>query len=133
MGGESHLPILAARSGAGHTIPSFGKMSSDDILIDQVFEMSPGVDAKDWLAWYEKQLAPLGPGVYQVILHLAYDDEEMRGATFNHPDWGAAWRQQDLDMVKSPEFQKFLKDQGFILVGWKDIAKALPRNYGKAQ
>jgi hypothetical protein len=133
MGGESHLPILAARSGAGHTIPSFGKMSSDDILIDQVFEMSPGVDAKDWLAWYEKQLAPLGPGVYQVILHLAYDDEEMRGATFNHPDWGAAWRQQDLDMVKSPEFQKFLKDQRFILVGWKDIAKALPRNYGKTQ
>ena len=133
MGGESHLPILAARSGAGHTIPSFGKMSSDDILIDQVFEMSPGVDAKDWLAWYEKQLAPLGPGVYQVILHLAYDDEEMRGATFNHPDWGAAWRQHDLDMVKSPEFQKFLKDQRFILVGWKDIAKALPRNYGKTQ
>jgi len=133
MGGESHLPILAARSGAGHTIPSFGKMSSDDILIDQVFEMSPGVDTKDWLAWYEKQLAPLGPGVYQVILHLAYDDEEMRGATFNHPDWGAAWRQHDLDMVKSPEFQKFLKDQGFILVGWKDIAKALPRNYGKTQ
>jgi hypothetical protein len=95
--------------------------------------MSPGVDTKDWLAWYEKQLAPLGPGVYQVILHLAYDDEEMRGATFNHPDWGAAWRQQDLDMVKSPEFQKFLKDQRFILVGWKDIAKALPRNYGKTQ
>jgi chitin disaccharide deacetylase len=133
MGAESHLPILAARSGAGHTIPSFGKMSSDDILIDQVFEMSPGVDAKDWLAWYEKQLAPLGPGVYQVILHLAYDDEEMRGATLNHPDWGAAWRQQDLDMVKNPEFLKFLKDQGFILVGWKDIAKALPRNYGETQ
>jgi predicted glycoside hydrolase/deacetylase ChbG (UPF0249 family) len=133
MGAESHLPILAARSGAGHTIPSFGKMSSDDILIDQVFEMSPGVDAKDWLAWYEKQLAPLGPGVYQVILHLAYDDEEMRGATLNHPDWGAAWRQQDLGMVKNPEFLKFLKDQGFILVGWKDIAKALPRNYGETQ
>jgi hypothetical protein len=30
-------------------------------------------------------------------------------------------------MVKSPEFQKFLKDQGFILVGWKDLAKALPQ------
>ncbi len=67
-------------------------MSSDDILIDQVFEMSPGVDANDWLAWYEKQLAPLGPGVYEVIVHLAYDDEEMRGATSDHPDWGAAWR-----------------------------------------
>jgi len=94
-------------------------------------EINPGIDAKDWTAWYEKQLAPLGPGVYQVIVHLAYDDDEMRGATWDHPDWGAAWRQHDLDMVKSAEFQKFLKDQGFVLVGWKDLAKALPPNYGK--
>ena len=127
MGGELHLPILAARTGEGHAIPSFAKMSPDDILIDQVFQMGPGLEAKDWLAWYEKQLSPLGPGVYEVILHLAYDDDEMRGATFDHPDWGSAWRQHDLDMVKSPEFQKFLKDQGFILVGWKDVAKALPK------
>jgi hypothetical protein len=35
-------------------------------------------------------------------------------------------------MVKSNEFQNFLKDQGFILVGWKDLAKALPKNYGEA-
>jgi len=34
-------------------------------------------------------------------------------------------------MVKSPEFQKFLKDQGFILVKWKDLAKALPKDYRK--
>ncbi len=60
-----------------------------------------------------------------MIVHLGYDDEEMRGATGDHPDWGAAWRQQDLDMVKSPDFQKFLHDQGFILVGWKDLDKRL--------
>jgi hypothetical protein len=53
----------------------------------------------------------------------------MRGATYNHPDWGAAWRQADFDMVKSPEFQQFLKDQGFILVKWKDLARALPADY----
>jgi hypothetical protein len=55
----------------------------------------------------------------------------MRGATYDHPDWGAAWRQHDLDMVKSPEFRQFLKDQGFVLVGWRELAKALPKNYGK--
>lgn len=63
------------------------------------------------------------PGVYQVIAHLAYDDEEMRGATYDHPDWGAAWRQHDLDMVKSAEFRQFLKEQGLILVTWKELAK----------
>ena len=125
LGTDFRLPILAARVGPEHSVPAFARMSADQILLDRVFEISPGVDPKDWMSWYEKQLAPLGPGVYQVILHLAYDDDEMRGATFNHPDWGAAWRQRDLDMVKSPEFQKFLKEQGFVLVGWKDLAKAL--------
>jgi predicted glycoside hydrolase/deacetylase ChbG (UPF0249 family) len=128
LGESFRLPILAARSGSDHAVPAESKMSPDSVLIDRVIEMSPGVDAKDWLAWYEKQLQPLGPGVYQVIVHLAYDDEEMRGATSDHPDWGAAWRQHDLDMVKSSEFQKFLKQQGFVLVGWKDLAKALPSN-----
>jgi predicted glycoside hydrolase/deacetylase ChbG (UPF0249 family) len=130
-GADFRFPILAARQGTEHAVPAFARMSADQILVDRVIEMSPGIDAKDWTAWYEKQLAPLGPGVYQVIVHLAYDDEEMRGATFDHPDWGAAWRQHDLDMVKSPEFQKFLRDQGFVLVGWKDLAKALPKDYGK--
>ena len=129
MGYRYGLPILEEREGAhgplGLTPPP------DEALVQKVISINPGVEAKDWTAWYEKQLAPLQPGVYQVIVHLAYDDDEMRGATADHPDWGAAWRQHDLDMVKSPEFQKFLKDQGFVLVGWKDLAKALPANYGK--
>ena len=35
-----------------------------------------------------------------------------------------AWRQRDLDMVKSAEFRQFLKEQGFVLVTWKELAKA---------
>jgi hypothetical protein len=50
----------------------------------------------------------------------------MQGATFDHPDWGAEWRQSDFDLVRSPEFQKFLQDQGFVLVTWKELARALP-------
>lgn len=127
MGHAYGLPILEEWEGThgplGVTPPA------EEVLVQKVIAIDPGIDAKDWTAWYERQLAALGPGVYQVIVHLAYDDDEMRGATFDHPDWGSAWRQHDLDMVKSPEFQKFLKEQGFILVGWRDLAKALPKNY----
>jgi hypothetical protein len=70
-------------------------------------------------------LAPLPPGIHQLIVHLAYDDEEMRGAAWDHPDWGAAWRQADLDLVRSPEFRSFLRGQGFVLVSWRDLAKAI--------
>jgi hypothetical protein len=123
-----NLPILEAR--AGSHASEDAPRPEDEILVDKVIGIDPGVDAKDWTSWYRKQLEPLGPGVYQIIVHLAYDDEEMRGSTSDHPDWGSAWRQHDLEMVKSPEFRQFLKEQGFVLVGWKDLAKALPKNYG---
>jgi predicted glycoside hydrolase/deacetylase ChbG (UPF0249 family) len=102
-------------------------LAAPESLVDEVLQIGPGVPADQWLKTYEALLQPLGPGVYELIVHLAYDDDEMRGATWNHPDWGAAWRQRDLDMVKSPEFRQFLKDQGFILVGWKDLSRALTR------
>jgi chitin disaccharide deacetylase len=122
MGEEYHVPILFERTGThspqGIPVPA-------DVLVERVLTMEPGVAPKDWLDWYKKQLTPLPPGVYQLIVHLAYDDDEMRGATWDHPDWGAAWRQRDLDMVKSAEFRRFLQEQGFVLVTWKQLAEAL--------
>ena len=129
MGYRYGVPILEELDGFHG--PQGVPVPKEETLVQKVIAIEPGIDAKDWTAWYEKQLAPLTPGVYEVIVHLAYDDDEMRGATADHPDWGAAWRQHDLDMVKSAEFQEFLKDQGFVMVGWKDLAKALPANYGK--
>jgi hypothetical protein len=96
------------------------------VLLNELLQMTPGTSKAGWLEAYKKMLAPLPPGSYQLVVHLAYNDEEMQGATFDHPDWGAEWRQNDFDLVRSAEFQKFLKDQGFILVTWKDLARALP-------
>jgi len=123
LGDEFHVPILFVPAGSHspQNIPA-----PADALVDQVVTMEPGVAPKDWLDWYKKKLTPLPPGVYELIVHLAYDDEEMRGATWDHPDWGAAWRQHDLDTVRSAEFQQFLKEQGFVLVTWKKLAEARP-------
>jgi predicted glycoside hydrolase/deacetylase ChbG (UPF0249 family) len=96
------------------------------VLLNQLLQMNRGTQKSEWLDAYRKMLAPLPPGSYQLIVHLAYNDDEMQGATFDHPDWGAEWRQSDFDLVRSAEFQKFLKDQEFILVTWKDLARALP-------
>lgn len=125
MGASYGLPLLLERMGErGGESASFDTGSEKDALVDRVLSIAPGVAAADWQRAYEKMLAPLPPGVYQLIVHLAYDDEEMRGATSDHPDWGAAWRQQDLDLVKSESFRKFLADQKFVLVGWRELAKA---------
>jgi len=101
-------------------------LAPGSVLLSQLLQMNRGTPKSQWFDAYKKMLAPLPPGSYQLIVHLAHNDEEMQGATADHPDWGAEWRQSDLDLVRSSDFQKFLKDQGFILVAWRDLAKALP-------
>ena len=121
LGHDYGLPIPLKRAHHADQVA----LAPSESLVDQVVQMSPGVPAENWLQTYKNILTPLGPGVYELIVHLAYDDGEMRGATSDHPDWGAAWRQRDLDTVKSPEFRQFLKDQNFILVNWRDLTKAM--------
>lgn len=105
--------------------PADAQFAASEMLIDKVLQIAPGVEPSQWLNEYKKMLAPLPPGVYQLIVHLGYDDEELRGATADHPDWGARWRQSDFDLVRSPEFQQFLREQRFVLVSWRDLSRAL--------
>ncbi len=125
VGSAYGLPVLIERLGnRGGEQSAWATAAQPDALVDRVLSIPQGTARADWPQAYEKMLAPLTPGVYQLIVHLGYDDEEMRGATFDHPDWGALWRQNDLDLVKSARFRDFLRQQRFVLVGWKDLARA---------
>jgi len=125
LGREYKLPVLLDRA-ASRPVPRGGSVPQEQVLVDSIIEISPGVPPEQWASWYKQTLSALRPGVYLMIVHLAHDDDEMRGATWDHPDWGAAWRQRDLDMVSSNDFQQFLKQQNYTLVKWSEIAKALP-------
>ena len=123
LGRSYHVPVRMERNPP----PEWHEVvPADAIALDKVIEMMPGIPDSRWLAEYKKILSALPPGAYQMVVHLAHNDEEMSGATFDHPNWGAQWRQNDFDTVRSPEFHKFLKEQGFILVSWRDLAKAAP-------
>jgi len=139
MGQEYGLPIMLPNQqvplrGTATQKPgiySFGGVEVDmaSLPVDRELEIMPGLAQKDWLGAYEKTLDTLPPGVYLLSVHLGYNDEELQAMTWDHPNWGAQWRQNDLDVVSSPEFQKFLKDKGFILVGWKELQKAIPAQH----
>jgi chitin disaccharide deacetylase len=86
-------------------------------------QIGPRVAGDQWPAWYKTRLAALGPGVYQLTLHLGYDDDEARGATGTRP-WGAAWRQRDFDFFTSPEFRQLLAAQNIKLITWREITSA---------
>lgn len=125
LGRSYQLPVLLSRE-EFHRVPNTA-FPEELILVDRVLQMQPGVPIEKWMETYRQMLEPLPPGVYELVIHLGYDDEELRGATWDHPDWGAAWRQADFDLVRSPEFQRFLHGRGFILIRWKDLTRALPQ------
>jgi predicted glycoside hydrolase/deacetylase ChbG (UPF0249 family) len=97
----------------------------DSVPFDRILQLEPGFAKEDWLNAYEKTLAALPPGVYMLSVHLGFNDEELQAMTVDHPNWGAQWRQNDYDVISSPEFQKFLKVQGFTLIGWKELKKTM--------
>ena len=128
LGREYGVPIRAAFD---RQLPEGLEAWGPETLLDRSITFEESVPRKEWLPTYVKLLRPLPPGVYELVIHLARDDEEMRGATVGHTDWGAAWRQADVETIGSPEFRQFLKEQGFVLLGWKDLARALPSGYAK--
>ncbi len=123
---EYGIPAAISRDLAEN--PDFAPLlRPEDVVIDRFVTIGDDVPAADWPAYYQKVIDTLEPGVTQLIVHLAYDDAEMQGATSDHPGWGAAWRQRDFDVLSSEGFRKTLDRSGVRLVTWREIGRAVAR------
>jgi len=125
-GRDYKLPILVSKDFArgGLFTTSLGP---NDIMIDSVITITPAVTSEHWAEFYINAVKNLKPGITELIIHLAYDDEEMRAVTFNHPDWGAAWRQRDFDFFTSAQCRKLLEENNVKLITWREIGKLLQK------
>ena len=121
---EYKLPFLAFIG--PDTPPALSSLlSSKDVLLDSVQIANPSILAAGWKDFYANIVKNLKPGVTELIIHLAHDDVEMQAVTVDHPDYGAAWRQRDYDVITSPEFKKTLEDNHIILIHWSDLKKLI--------
>jgi len=75
----------------------------------------------DFFNLYSSKVKSLAPGLNVFLLHLGYDNEELRAVTVDHPEYGSLWRQLDYDVFNSDEFKKVLKDNDIKLVTWGEI------------
>jgi hypothetical protein len=64
----------------------------------------------DWSNYYADAIKNLQPGITEMIVRLAYDNEEMKAVAFARPNWGSEWRQWDFQVVASDAFRKLLKE-----------------------
>lgn len=102
-------------------------LGPDDVVMNTVISIEPSVTAEGWSKFYADAIKNLHPGITEMIVHLAYDDEEMRGVAFNHPDWGSEWRQRDFQFVTSEAFRKLLQENNVKLVTWREISQRLQK------
>ena len=119
------LPVRVAKAWFGRAdfLPTV--LSQNDVYIDRILDINQSVPAEDWAKFYSDALRKLEPGVTEVVIHLAYNDAEMQGATFNHPNWGAAWRQRDFEFFTSDAFRKILQENQIKLITWREIKKLI--------
>ncbi|MBZ5687086.1 MAG: polysaccharide deacetylase family protein [Acidobacteriia bacterium] len=100
-----------------------GVFSDKDIMLDSVVIANPTVQPANWKNFYLDAIRNMKPGLTEFIVHLAHDDAESQAVMVDHPDYGAAWRQRDYDVITSPEFKKALDDNHVILLHWSDLKK----------
>jgi chitin disaccharide deacetylase len=100
-------------------------VTSQDIVPDTVLIADERVPTEGWKQFYLDAIKNLKPGLTELIVHLGHDDAELQAVTVNHPAYGAAWRQRDVDVLSSPEFRQALKDNNVVLVTWREIGKAM--------
>ena len=122
---ENKLPVRVAKGMFGRAPFMTEVLAPDDPVLDQIISIEPSVAAEDWPKFYMETIRNLQPGVTELIVHLAYDDEEMRGVTAEHPNWGAAWRQRDFDFVTSEAFRRLLQENHIKLVTWREVGRLI--------
>jgi chitin disaccharide deacetylase len=121
---EYKLPFLAVRT-PDAPAALLSMLSEKDILLDSVVIAGPNVGSANWKTFYLNAIRNLKPGLTEIIVHLGHDDAELQAVTVDHPDYGAAWRQRDYEVVTSAEFKKALEDNHVILIHWRDLKKLM--------
>src|SRR5215813_2196463 len=118
---ENKLPSRVSKEWLASRTYLSSILEPQDVVIDKIISIEPQVSAEGWAKFYTDEIKRIQPGVSEIIIHLAYDDEEMRGATADHPNWGAAWRQRDLQFFTSDAFRKLLEENQIKLVTWREV------------
>ena len=120
IGEKNKLPVFVPKMVAVHFDKKFPK-PENVVVIENFYMARKGIEHDEWETFYLNILDNLKPGISQLIVHLGYDDDEMKSITVDHPDFGSKWRNLDYDIVSSDKFKNALKNNKIKLITWKQI------------
>ncbi len=125
LGVDYRIPVLIPRNYLAERDSFYIPEIESQIIIDEIFETTTDIQPSEWNNYYTGILQNLGPGVYELIFHLAYDNEETRAMTNGNDYYEASWRQRDVNYCMSNEFKEVLKENNIRLITWRQIQKIM--------
>jgi predicted glycoside hydrolase/deacetylase ChbG (UPF0249 family) len=128
LGREYKVPVHVGREFStlfGFDVESY--LTDKDVVVDKTI-MAMGDSYKGGMEnFYTDQLKSLKSGLTVLLLHAAYDNDEMKAVTVDHVDFGSAWRQQDVNFFTSDKCRKLIADEKIKLITWREIRDKLVR------
>ncbi|SDB31504.1 hypothetical protein SAMN03097699_0656 [Flavobacteriaceae bacterium MAR_2010_188] len=127
LGKKYNLPVLLSRE-----LMEMVGLNPDEILDkeDLILEKLHIGKFSDFKSgrledYYSNVFQHLESGLNVILIHPAFDDNEMKGITVNHPNFGSEWRQIDFDIFTNQENMKKLKESDIQLITWNDLKQVL--------
>lgn len=128
VGKEFNIPVMLSRQlEAPLQLKLDSLIDSSTVLVDNIITAMPPDFKNTMKKYYSSVLNGLKPGLNCLLIHTAYDNDEMKAITIDHPDWGSAWRQEDFDFFTSADCKELLKKNNIVLVTWREIRDKLYR------
>lgn len=121
MGQEYNIPVMVSKAFPEELLKKY----EVKVVLEDILTIMPEAYEKGTVAYYNNAIKNLKPGISTFLIHTAYDDEELKAMTIDHPDWGNAWRQKDYDYFTSEACAKLLKEENIQLVTWRHIKETL--------
>ena len=125
VGKKYKIPVFVPMSWIGEVPELNAVLDPGIITVQSTVMVGPDVLADKWKDAYDQAIRELKPGLNELIVHLAYDDDEMQAVCIDHPDYGSAWRQRDYDYVVGREFKELLKAENINLVTYRQIKELI--------
>ena len=129
LGDEYKIPVLIDKTTLA-SLPEDVKTAylKKRVAMDKIITAMPDDFKEGMEKFYTKMLRELAPGLNIFLIHTAFNDAEMQALTLDHPQWGAAWRQEDFNFFTSDLCKELLQKENIVLISWRQIQESVYKN-----
>ena len=127
LGREYGVPVMVGREFLNNAPETYRQLITDrDIVVDRTITATPK-DFKGGMAqFYTHVFQNLEAGVNVLVMHTAFENDEMTGMTAGFSGlWDAAWRQADYDFFTGEACRQLIKDNDIQLITWREVGRLL--------